>query len=363
MDFDPHLVLEGIAICDARMPARHRVHLHPRRVPPPGARDEERDREAYEHGIFGENSARASERASWPSATCTAGPGRTSAARRRAARIARGQARLAPHQAAVPRGQGRLRPADGHQQRRDPRHGRPDPQRAWTGSSPWARATRRCSATRPRVLRAQALRRLGPRQRPGVYEDHLGIKHVRRTHREPLRRHARRQEVQGRHPRRHLHGLPRHRPVRRGARLRHRQEVQRASASAPRASIVMDEDTDMVMAPQHRPLLQAHESCGQCTPCREGTAGCTKCSTASKRATARPRTSTSCSSSPAPWARCPARRSAASRTARTGPSVPTNLWMQMCGALPRAPASGGPAEGCGWEGLVVHRASLVPAVG
>jgi NADH-quinone oxidoreductase subunit F len=35
--------------------------------------------------------------------------------------------------------------------------------------------------------------------------------------------------------------------------------------------IVMDEDTDMVMVARNIARFFSHESCGQCTPCREGT--------------------------------------------------------------------------------------------
>ena len=35
--------------------------------------------------------------------------------------------------------------------------------------------------------------------------------------------------------------------------------------------IVMDEDTDMVAVARNIARFFAHESCGQCTPCREGT--------------------------------------------------------------------------------------------
>ena len=35
--------------------------------------------------------------------------------------------------------------------------------------------------------------------------------------------------------------------------------------------IVMDEDTDMIAATRNIVRFFAHESCGQCTPCREGT--------------------------------------------------------------------------------------------
>lgn len=38
----------------------------------------------------------------------------------------------------------------------------------------------------------------------------------------------------------------------------------------------MDETTDMVQACYNLARFYAHESCGQCTPCREGTAWLTK---------------------------------------------------------------------------------------
>ena len=40
--------------------------------------------------------------------------------------------------------------------------------------------------------------------------------------------------------------------------------------------IVMDETTDMVQACYNLARFYAHESCGQCTPCREGTTWLTK---------------------------------------------------------------------------------------
>lgn len=40
--------------------------------------------------------------------------------------------------------------------------------------------------------------------------------------------------------------------------------------------IVMDEDTDIVKQVRRMVSFYAHESCGQCTPCREGTAWMTK---------------------------------------------------------------------------------------
>ena len=40
--------------------------------------------------------------------------------------------------------------------------------------------------------------------------------------------------------------------------------------------IIMDEHTDMVKAVRRMVSFYAHESCGQCTPCREGSAWMTK---------------------------------------------------------------------------------------
>ena len=45
----------------------------------------------------------------------------------------------------------------------------------------------------------------------------------------------------------------------------------RSRGSAPRAVIVMDETTYMVKAIARLSYFYMHESCGQCTPCREGT--------------------------------------------------------------------------------------------
>jgi NADH-quinone oxidoreductase subunit F len=37
---------------------------------------------------------------------------------------------------------------------------------------------------------------------------------------------------------------------------------------------VFDEDTDMVAVARNIARFFKHESCGQCTPCREGAGGC-----------------------------------------------------------------------------------------
>ena len=127
--------------------------------------------------------------------------------------------------------------------------------------------------------------------KPGVYELPMGI---------PLR------EViddvcggipggkqgQGRHPRRLVDAAARRRRARRpdGVRRAHDRRAHQAGRGQARASsstwaaastlrtmagsggvIVMDETTDLVAVCARIMRFYAHESCGQCTPCREGT--------------------------------------------------------------------------------------------
>jgi NADH-quinone oxidoreductase subunit F len=47
--------------------------------------------------------------------------------------------------------------------------------------------------------------------------------------------------------------------------------IQAGSMSGSSAIIVMDDSTDIVEALANLSEFYAHESCGQCTPCREGT--------------------------------------------------------------------------------------------
>ena len=48
--------------------------------------------------------------------------------------------------------------------------------------------------------------------------------------------------------------------------------VDKGSMLGSAGIIVMDETVDMVQACLNIARFYAHESCGQCTPCREGTA-------------------------------------------------------------------------------------------
>ena len=84
------------------------------------------------------------------------------------------------------------------------------------------------------------------------------------------------------------------------------------------AVTVIDDRTSIVDYLYNTCRFFAHESCGQCTPCREGTAWFYKMMKRSRPAAAGSRISTSCSNWPTTWASCPARRSAAWPTAPPG---------------------------------------------
>ncbi len=95
---------------------------------------------------------------------------------------------------------------------------------------------------------------------------------VPRTDRAPLRRHPRRLgQSEGRDPRRLLgaHGAG-------GPDHRHCRWISTAcgklrSGLGTAAVIVMDKSTDLIRAIARISYFYKHESCGQCTPCREGT--------------------------------------------------------------------------------------------
>ena len=63
------------------------------------------------------------------------------------------------------------------------------------------------------------------------------------------------------------------------------------------AVIVMDKSTDIVRAIARLSYFYKHESCGQCTPCREGTGWMWRVSAAWRRAARRSARSTCCSRS------------------------------------------------------------------
>ncbi|MCW5768162.1 MAG: hypothetical protein KIT19_05730 [Phycisphaeraceae bacterium] len=86
---------------------------------------------------------------------------------------------------------------------------------------------------------------------------------------------------------------------------------------------VFDEDTDMVAVARNIARFFKHESCGQCTPCREGSGWLYQLLGRIEEGNATPRTSTSRWRSPPAWAPCPAPRSAAWPTANNWPSAPS----------------------------------------
>ena len=106
--------------------------------------------------------------------------------------------------------------------------------------------------------------------KPCVVEEAVGIP-VQAADRGPLRRRPRRLgQPQGGDPRRHLGADDPGRGVRR--RADDYEDLQaRGSGLGTGAMIVMDKDADLVRAIARAAYFYKHESCGQCTPCREGT--------------------------------------------------------------------------------------------
>ena len=86
------------------------------------------------------------------------------------------------------------------------------------------------------------------------------------------------------------------------------------------AVTVIDDQTSIVDYLYNTCRFFAHESCGQCTPCREGTGWFYKTMKRIKAGGGRSRTSISCSTWPTTWGSYPGRPSAAWPTARPGRS-------------------------------------------
>ena len=139
---------------------------------------------------------------------------------------------------------------------------------------PWIMHQRRRRVRRPgRRDRAghAPVRRVRSREEAGRVRGRVRRDDLPRPHRVAAlrRRRARRQGPQGVHPRRSvgavvLRGAPRP-PLEPGA-------VGKAgSMLGSGAIVVMDEDTDAVRACHRVVRFFARESCGKCTPCREGT--------------------------------------------------------------------------------------------
>ncbi len=242
-----------------RVPAGRGVHLHPRRVPPPGTRGRERDPRGVRQGcVRWEWSAercgdQGERRRRWsvqggllPAPRC----GRVHLRRRdRSAGVARRQARLAPDQAAVPGGEGAVRPPDDHQQCRDAGAHSLD-RGAWRGLVQ--------VHGRSQQLRQQAdgrVRACGApgcvRMRPGHPVEHAGQR--------LLRRHAQGQEVQGGDRWRREHGCARPGRVRCADGFRHRPAVQRARPRHGLSDDLRRRHRHGGCGAEHRAVLQARE--------------------------------------------------------------------------------------------------------
>ena len=171
----------------------------------------------------------------------------------------RGHPRIKPPFPAVV---GRLGLPDRREQRRDAllRQAHPRPRRRVVQGR--SAATRR---TRARSSTAVS----GHVEKPGVYEAPIGDP-VGGAPRDGGRR-ARRAEAEGRDSRRLLGRRCSRPPRSRASRWISTASPPRSPCSARPAIIVMDETTDIPKAVTNIAKFYAHESCGQCTPCREGT--------------------------------------------------------------------------------------------
>ena len=266
----------------ARLQAR--LHLHPRRDDARGARRSQAAiDEAYAAGLPRQEHPRRGG-AFKLDITLHRGAGAYICGEETgAAQLARGQARLAAPQAAVPGGQGPVRRADDRQQRRDAderarhhRQGRRVVRRLGMGKSGGTRIV--CVS--------------GHVNKPGVFELPMGI-----TFRDliydvcggiPNGR-----KLKARDPGRQLDAAARRQRARRadasstrcmtdarikdvevkpGRAVRPRRRPQAASTMAGSGGVVVfDDSTDIVALCARIMKFYAHESCGQCTPCREGT--------------------------------------------------------------------------------------------
>ena len=256
---NPHALVEGVDHRVLRDPGQPRLHLRARR-----------GRARHPPAAAG-GRARRTPRAT--SATTSSAPASTSSvdrARRRrrlhlrrgdgAARLARGLPRPAAAAPAVP---GRRRPLR-----------RPTVVNNVESIASVPRIVRNGADVVPldghrEVARASSCFSLsGHVQRPGPVRGAAGH-HAARAAR-PRRRHARGPRAEVLDARRLVDAAAHRRAPRRPAGLRGRRR-RRARCSAPRRCMVFDETTCVVRAVLRWTEFYAHESCGKCTPCREGT--------------------------------------------------------------------------------------------
>ena len=171
----------------------------------------------------------------------------------------RRQERSAPVQAAVSRDVRTLRPADHHQQYRDVRR-RP--------VHPPARRDELSRSRQTEQRRDQALLCVGPREQARQLRSKNGD-----ALREAARdggRDARRPQAEGMHSRRVVNaGAAGGRDD--GRDMDYDSIAKAGSMLGSGAVIIMDETTCMVKALRRLSYFYFEESCGQCTPCREGT--------------------------------------------------------------------------------------------
>ena len=136
---------------------------------------------------------------------------------------------------------------------------------------PLDRAERRRVVYRARSReerRAEAVLRQRPRQSAGRFRS-LDGRHAARADRRQRGRRARRPDAQGGHPGRVVGADSAARSARHAGELR--RDPEGRSLPARPAIIVLDDTTCMVWLAENLLHFYRHESCGKCTPCREGT--------------------------------------------------------------------------------------------
>ena len=236
-----------------------RLHLHPRRVLPRAARARARDRRGLRARVI---SARTSSApASTATSTCIAAPARTRPARRpRCSNRSKASARSR---------------ATSRRSRRS----------SASTACPTAVNNVETLCNVPLIVAngAEWFAALGPeknggpklylRQRPREAARRLRSvdeHHAARADRRLRRRRARRPDAEGGHPRRIVGADPAARSARHARRASTR--MQKAGSLLGSAGIiVLDDTTCMVWLAENLLHFYRHESCGKCTPCREGT--------------------------------------------------------------------------------------------